>query len=277
MQKPGIYTGITNSDYHATGGISSTYLRKWSKCPLATTEEVKETKALLFGSAAHKYILEPNEFYDEFAVTPAYRRQTKTGKKLYSEFLKSSKEKGVISFDEFVNITKMDAAIDNHEAAREALTGGVAEQSIFWIDEQTGLLCKCRPDLVLSSGVLVDYKTTADASKSGFERSIEGFGYHQQAAHYLDGYSAATGEHVTEFCFVAQEKTFPFLIGVYYFDEEAIDIGRRKNREAMVEIELSSGDLPSYNNDEATIISLPSWALHQASLDSYDDLMGFES
>ena len=56
-------------------------------------------------------------------------------------------------------------------------------------DWQTShLMMKVRPDgLCKNYPVIVDLKTTADASYSGFQRSVERFGYHVSAAMYMEG------------------------------------------------------------------------------------------
>ena len=60
------------------------------------------------------------------------------------------------------------------------LAEGRPEVSAFWLDEQTGELCKCRPDWVSPAGdgvILVDGKTCRDASPEGFGRAIWNLSY----------------------------------------------------------------------------------------------------
>jgi hypothetical protein len=270
----GIYPGISNDEYHKMPGISSTYLRQWTKCPLSTTSPTPETKAMAFGSAAHKYILERDEFFTEFAVAPKVDRRTKSGKEEYERFVVDAVGKTIIADDEFCKILEMRDALFAHPVAVQMLSAGDVEQSIFWTDQKTGLGCKCRPDLI--NGVLIDYKTTTDASPHGFSSSIQKYGYHQQAAHYIDGYNAVTSDKQDQFCFIAQESKPPYLVGVYFLDEDAIEIGREKNRRALYSIANHAGALPSYNNNESAIITLPGWALYEHAAQERDELVGFE-
>ena len=60
---------------------------------------------------------------------------------------------------------------------------------------------------------LIDFKTTEDASPEACRRSVEGYGYDLQMAHYLAVWEAATGEK-RDFLFVFQEKAAPFEVGI---------------------------------------------------------------
>ena len=79
----------------------------------------------------------------------------------------------------------------------------------------TGLQCKCRPDWISADGgILVDLKTTEDASPREFQRSIAKWRYHVQAGWYMAGIEAAYGTRPSGFIFIAVEKKPPFAVGV---------------------------------------------------------------
>lgn len=65
---------ISNKAYHASEGVSSTDLKHIMKSPAHyrywKDNPVEDTSALLFGRAVHKYVLEKDDFYSEFAVAP---------------------------------------------------------------------------------------------------------------------------------------------------------------------------------------------------------------
>lgn len=71
---------------------------------------------------------------------------------------------------------------------------------------------KCKPDIrVPSLGLMIDLKTTTDATPWGFKWSAKKFNYHLQAQHYLDVANAIEGEGTyTNFLFVAVEKSAPY-------------------------------------------------------------------
>ena len=65
---------IPNKEYRAMDGVSSSDLKKMAKSPAHfrywKDNPKEDTPSLLFGRAVHKYILEKDDFYKEFAVAP---------------------------------------------------------------------------------------------------------------------------------------------------------------------------------------------------------------
>lgn len=167
-----------------------------------------------------------------------------------------------------------DAAIE-HPKLCKLLTDprGKAELSAYWRDEETGLLCRCRPDLWVGD-VVLDIKTTDDARESAFERSVEKFRYHVQASFYIDGLKKAieqSGEPLPEglevpkhFVFGVIEKKAPYLTAVYVLDPETMQIGRREYREDLdaLAAAVSADEWPGYSRDIQSI-GLPAWRLRQ--------------
>jgi hypothetical protein len=151
-------------------------------------------------------------------------------------------------------------AVMAHPVARELVTDHKAEQSVFW--EEDNLALKCRPD-AWKPGILVDLKTTRSADPNEFGKTAHEFGYHQSAAHYIDGVKAATGEELP-FHFVLVEKTEPYLVSVVELDIEAINIGRQLNDRAkrIYRECVEANTWPGYPN--ADLISLPMWAIYKA-------------
>ncbi|NBO40554.1 MAG: hypothetical protein EBU92_03265, partial [Betaproteobacteria bacterium] len=63
-------------------------------------------------------------------------------------------------------------AIANHAGACTLLDGDIAiENSMFWTDQETGIECRARPDIIRPDGLIVDLKTTQDAGASAFAKS----------------------------------------------------------------------------------------------------------
>jgi exodeoxyribonuclease VIII len=81
--------------------------------------------------------------------------------------------------------------------------------------------------------VLVDLKTTNDASPEGFIWAVRRYLYHLQAAFYVDGWEAAGGGPIDEFIFIAVEKTPPFAVGLYRLPESALIKGRDLYRQGL--------------------------------------------
>lgn len=244
------------AQYHAAPGINKSLLDQVARSPLharAYLDGVKQdaTPAMVFGSAFHSAVLEPEKFASEYAVFDGDRR-TKDGKARYEEL---SARATVISATDHDAITAMAKAIRHHQNAGKLLQDGVAETSVFWEDGDSGLGMKCRADWMRSDGIIVDVKTCEDASPAGFAKSVATYRYHVQAAHYLSGCQA------DRFLFVAVEKKAPYAVAVYELDADAIAIGaglRRRDIDTFATCE-ALGSWPGYCSD-ITTLSLPSWA-----------------
>lgn len=229
---------MSQKDYRAAEGVSRSELFAINKTPLHfkyQQEHPKEdTKSLKFGRAAHKYILEKDDFFNDFAIEPVVDRRTKTGKEEYQAFVDGLGEKESISAEEFQIIQDMDAAIQLNPIAVALLTGE-HEKDFFWIDDMTGEKCKCRPDCLTEyegKKYIVDYKTTDSCEDGHFERSCRKYGYKFQAGMYREGVFQNTFEDYG-FAFVAQEKTAPYAVRVYFCSEEFINEGYDIYRELL--------------------------------------------
>jgi hypothetical protein len=258
--KPGIYDGITNADYHADPALGSTSLKTLATRTPAHYQHDKAhpkfSDAFTLGTAAHSLILEADT--SGIVVVEADNWLTKDAKVAKAEALAAGKQP--LLTKEMVQVTAMFDAVMAHPLARAAFTRHKAEQSVFW--EEDGLALKCRPDAWKPS-TLIDLKTARSADPNEFGKTAHEFGYHQSAAHYIDGVKAATGEELP-FHFVLVEKTAPYLVSVVELDDEAINIGRQLNDRAkrIYRECVENNTWPGYPN--ADLISLPMWAIYQA-------------
>lgn len=168
----------------------------------------------------------------------------------------------VLSQETWDQLHAMKAAVMAHPAARALLTGkpGKAEQSVYWVDQVTGQLCRCRPDFWRADNVLVDVKTTDDASLEGFGKSISNWRYDVQAAFYCDGVKAATGNDVRAFVFLAVEKRPPYAVACYMLTPEDVELGRLQYRRDLAVYAQcqQSGQWPGYG-DKIQTATLPAW------------------
>lgn len=198
----------------------------------AVTHPKEQTAALAFGTAAHKYILEPDDFWKEYALAPEVDRRTKEGKAKWNDFITSLDGRSPITAADYGSILAMSDAIQQNETAAALIGSGRHEVPIQWADSETGEQCKCRPDVLTEYNgekYIVDYKTTTSCEAGAFERSCRAYGYKLQAGMYTEGVFNETFERY-KFAFVAQEKTEPYFCRVYICDDgfvnEGIDIFR---------------------------------------------------
>ena len=139
---------MTNKEYHTCPEISKSDLDLLAKSPYhykyKDEFEHKDSAALVLGSAAHKLILEPKDFFNEFRIEPGVDKRTKEGKATYNEFLANLGDKTAISGETYDIVKQIAKAVNSMRETALFLRDGLAEQSYF--SEIDGVAVKCRPD-----------------------------------------------------------------------------------------------------------------------------------
>lgn len=266
----GVQHGLSIDAYHGMEGASKTVLDSVAKSPaiayarhLDPNRPPAEQKGgQLEGELAHCAILEPDEFSKRYAVGPDVIRSTKAWK----EFEASNAGKTCIKPGEYEAAMRQGESVRRLPEIRDALAAGHPEVSAFWIDPETGVKCRCRPDWVHPCGdagsILLDVKTYSDASPAEFRRQVARKRYHVQDAFYSDGFQRASGLEVLAFVFVAVETEWPYAANALMLDDLAKTTGRdlyRRDLDTYAEC-LRTGEWPGYSN-QIEIISLPNWAI----------------
>jgi len=273
IDAPGIYD-ISEAKYHADpvpgGSLSSSGARKLlpPSCPARFRWEADNPPPSKphfdFGSAAHKMVLGAGP---DIVVVDADSWRTKAAKEQRDQ----AHNDGAIPLlaSDYAEVRAMADALASHPVASALFDPdeGTPEQSMFWTDERTGVNCRSRVDWLphpTSDGQLVipDYKTTVAADPESIRRTVAKFGYHQQAAWYLDGVDALL-EDPAVFAFVFQEKTPPYLVTVVELDVLAVKAGRQLNERALdIYAEcVALDEWPGYADGGVLELSLPSWAV----------------
>ena len=256
---------LTNAEYHASPAISKSGLDLIRRAPALYAyrrdNPQEQTPAMRLGSLTHTVVLEPDLFERETVVRPeGIDRRTSAGKLAWAAFEIQANGREIITNDEWTELAAIRDAVRSHPAAAKALAGSpTIEQSILW--DADGIACRCRPDAVTERGVIVDLKTTRDASPEGFAKSIVAYRYHVQAAFYSDGYRAAFGEAPRGFVFIAVETEAPYLVAVYVASEAMTQRGRVDYQTDLDTFRRcqESGTWPGYSDAPLTI-DLPKWA-----------------
>jgi exodeoxyribonuclease VIII len=194
----------------------------------------KETPALIIGSAVHCAVLEPKEFGKRYAVGPRVDKRTKAGKEEWEQFLQTSAGYIQLDSETATLCERIMEAVRAFPASKYFLKEGTAEQTITWTDEAIGVDCKARLDWLTPDNIIVDLKTTDDASPRGFAQSVRKYRYDVQAAFYSDGLEQATGRTCEGFFFIAVEKSAPFLCAVYYISADDIQEAREKYQKNLL-------------------------------------------
>lgn len=270
----GLYSAdeLTLEQYHADvvpgGSLSSSGARALLDpgCPAQFDYDRKHPqlpkKEFEIGTAAHSLLLGTGA---ELVLVDTEKWTTNAVKAEVASI--RAEDKIPLKPSDLEKVKAMVAAVRaHHQAGPLFAPGGVAEQSLYWTDPDTGVTCRCRPDMLREYPDLtlcVDYKTAVKADPMSASKAIAERNYHQQDAFYVDGVQAVTGKQA-RFLLVFQSKTAPYLITVRELSEADRAIGRAKNQRALRTYAecTKTGIWPDWTGptDDIPYISLPTWA-----------------
>lgn len=272
ITEPGVYD-LTEAEYHADpvvgGSLSSSGARRLLalSCPAKFKWErdhpQPHRKTFDLGTAAHREVLGVGA---DIAVIEHEVWNTKAAKAEVAE----ARAAGLVPLKpaEHQQVLDMADAIRQHPIAGPLFTpgSGMAERALVWRDERTGVACRALVDWMTYRGprlVIVDYKTTTSVEPADISKTVQTYGYNQQDRWYWDGVQAVgLGDESTEFLFVMQEKTAPYLVVVFGLDDNARLIGDAKNRRALHTYAecTRTGTWPGYADGQIPYLELPKWA-----------------
>lgn len=134
--------------------------------------------------------------------------------------------------------TIADAVLTNADARSllfnpDGTRRGVAEEPLFWRDPDTGIPLRARPDWHNDDwSIILDLKSTADASEDGFARSVYKYCYDVQEAMYR---AAARETHGVDakFVFLCVETSPPYLAQCHMLDDAYAAIGHKRFRRSV--------------------------------------------
>lgn len=205
----------------------------------------------------------PPDFMPHFAIKlEGIDGRTKEGKALIAEFRERTAGATIVTRSDVEIALAIRAAVHANPVARAALQGSEIELSGYYVDPETGVACRIRPDAMRRDlALIVDVKSALDASPRAFERVMHQRGYHVQAAMYRHGYEVITGEPLRDFLIIAVEKAPPFAVACYRIDDAALSEGERIYRRALRTYAecLASGRWPGYA-EGVEPLGLPAWA-----------------
>ena len=269
----------TNEQYHSNEAISHSKLELFRRRPISyyrrfiakTVARPETTEAFRIGSAAHCAVLEPDQFWQRYALRPdGIDRRTKDGKAAFAEFESANAGKVIIGKDEAGDVEEMKAAVNHHPLASQLLAAGSPELS-WRVEPVGGMALQCRTDWFNHAGCelsggrpyVADLKTVesldSDAFRN-FERACFSFGYHRQAGFYLPLITEIIGSPVFDFYFIAVEKAEPYGTAVYRLSDAATARGHDETITDLLRLQncIKSEQWPNLPN-ELREIGLPKW------------------
>ena len=224
------------------------------------------SRALSEGSAVHAAVLEPQEFEKDYVSLPAMDMRLKANKDHKAMLQAANPAATLLAFEDYSRIIALARHVHEHPVAGPLIRlCDQIEQSFFWIDPDLGVQCKGRADaLCLEQGIIVDLKTTKSAAS--FSRSIADYGYHRQAAFYIDGLTLSTGRRDWTWYWAIVEPEAPFLMKVIQAKASDIEVGRREYKKLLQIYKdcKERNEYPGLDESIDTTTGLPGWYLERA-------------
>jgi hypothetical protein len=255
----GLHADIPNSAYHAAPGLSSSGLSRLGQSAAHFRQykltPPEQTGPMMLGSAIHAMTLEGGV---GVLKAPGSTR----GTNLYKTFAEANPGQLLLLEEEYERASRAAEAVLKHPTAKLLLSQGKAEQSAFWVDPETQVLCKCRPDYLREDGVVIDLKSAQDASTAEFQRAITQRRYHLQSAWYLDGLSLVLGKKLSDFVHIVVESSAPYGVSIFALDDMALDRARRDIRGLLMKYAeaMHTDQWPGYPTHIQNL-SLRAWEL----------------
>lgn len=272
---------VADADYFADySAVSNSMLSAFQKSPAIyhgkyVSRSVPDdvTDAMRKGSCFHKAM----EFYGKadvpYIICQKCDRRTKDGKETYAiaQQIAEASSLPLVMQDEHDAIVGMVKSVTSHPIASLLIQHGKhREIAIRWHDPETGIECKCKPDLISGCLIgepqnqrpaLVDYKTALDPYPDAFGRSVANFSYHRQAAHYCAGAEALFGEPFA-WCLVVVGSEPPHETFVYVIEPPDMARGERERSRLLRDMNrrIDSGDWTHPASGMVTTIAMPAWS-----------------
>ena len=244
------------SDYYSIDALSNSSLSVLKRSPtefharfIAKTMKSEETDAMRLGSAVHMLALEPESFDSEYRIEAGpinastgkpYGRDTKKFADWLAEVESNDKRKLILQ-DEFSESLEIAKAFQSHPYLLSVMASGAEKiyergyEMSYLVEGQDPIRLKCKPDCVMPSfGLIIDLKTTSDPHPDAWRWSAEDYGYHRQAAIYLQAMEAYYGKPFRFFFGVVRSKA-PYEVGVYELDDDSISRGWNQVEDLIAE------------------------------------------
>ena len=264
---------LSNEEYHANKDyISRSSIMDFDKNPytywakhINPDRPIREsTPQMIFGSAFHTWMLEPKLFKKTYSVGPKKVLLKDVGREEYEKYKSQCEElaksnKILLTHEEMQTLMHMRFKIGENEQAMQLINNARIENSFFWQDEHSGLHLKCRPDL-LHDNMIIDLKTTSNASPRHFQREMVDYGYHIQFAMIRDAVEIVEGRRINNCINIVIETKYPYNMAIYIIDEFALEEGQMKYKQICLDLKNAIEE-NKWQDYGIQTISLPKWAI----------------
>lgn len=216
---------LTFPDYCAIDAVNWSSLKHlWDGSPahyrhhLATAD--KDTTGRMSGRLLHGLAL--GSFDEDFVI---YEDGDRRGK-AWEAFKAANPGKTIMKPSEVADVRAQAAAVHRHRVAHDLIAGAAVEQTVTWLDPETGIPCKGRLDaLSFDRGYLADLKGCGGLSL--LDRQSPRLGYLHQLAWYRRGVRVAYGTEVDAYLIGVETKA-PHDVGVWKLDRDLLTLCERE-------------------------------------------------
>jgi hypothetical protein len=291
VTEPGLYPDVPEHLYHA-----DPVAHEWGSLSVTSAKLLVPPSPAAKFDYARKHRREPSDAMKLGTVTHALALGTpldikvldfkdRTRSKAYVKAETEALDAGLMPVlrKDYDEALAMATAILTHPTAG-ALLGAAEDREVsgFWTDPEFGIWQRMRMDaLSLAAWEMptgIDLKTSKDASREGFAKSVADYGYHRQDVHYRQGLAACLGIsdwRDVDFVFVVVESEPPHLVAHYRVSDgspgeygapapDDVALGLEQMREARERFRHCSqaGIWPGYS-EEIETLELPRYKRQQ--------------
>jgi hypothetical protein len=261
-----IHYDMAMEDYLASPAIGSSTLKNIMLTPAdykaARERKNEDTRATALGTAVHTVILEPDTFYDRYALQPEEwgPKNQGEGRKKWDAFKRENEDKIVITYDDAIFLKRVEESAKNHHMLQKQLKTGRTEATAF-MKYSSILDLKARADL-LCPNIIWDVKTTSESlDDDSLFKIVFNNGYHFQAVHHTKVLNAQENVDIKEFGWIfVSTKTPAVHIRMAKAPQELLKWARQDHDYALAKLEkcLESNEWSGYPT-QIHELAIPDW------------------
>ena len=204
---------VSDATYHANPALGSSTVKRFASMPPAKAIlPMTPNRQMVLGTCFHSCMA---GIAGPYLVAGDLR--TKEGKAIRDQAIKE--DIPCLNVAEHEQVREMVSSCRLNPLVTELLLAPDRLIEHAGFAKYKGVDVKVKPDLVVPAmKLMVDWKTTRDASPEGFAKAVANLGYHIQEHHYRLVWDKANGPPVTRFLFVCVETREPYLTAIYELD-----------------------------------------------------------
>ncbi len=272
--EPGIYYDVPFEDYLNWNCFSKSMISSLLISPKHYKDYEKnglKSSGFAFGNALEDYLLEKDKFWETYVFLPETYENKKGEIKPFSlkspacrEIKEAYEMRGFTTIEPSLVSILEDIEIEVKKSHINNLIQGTPQVSVVWRNENTGVLCKARYD-ILNEENITDLKSTKSAEINSFRKDMYNLKYHCQAGMYQESWAFHNNGEMLPFIFACIENTSPYAIASYAIREDSMTLGLREAERAMrIYQECVESDVWPGFEDQVQDIDIPEYVLKNA-------------